>query len=400
MIYFQIIIEDASISGFQNVTDARDFLLRLANKQLEDKQHATGDADSNSSDVLLKQGAHVVAPCPHDKPCPLAFHQKISASKRAFETLSFTRMDRCTFMQRLQRPSFVRLTKHVKRGEEDVGYSYVVIQRGERSRLPFAMGRLHGREGAVARWAEEARMAKEEEGPWVIYENDMDRVSTVLNDGEITQDVEAVALERLNREDLSPTSFPPDKKDPCSTSSFSESDNLSMNENLETTLREESYSWPRINFTPLKRNGHVIIDACTPEGRCIYLIFRLLSFLSTFLLIGMIMRMTYPRSQGKQIYYDARKSSWGDIFPHAPKHQPIPRFTGRPGKAVKALLKKSMEEQELTRHMLRADKADDSANTTRAGWSTVIDRLKEERKRVQKERRKAKDEKEFGFGFE
>lgn len=34
------------------------------------------------------------------------------------------------------------------------------------------------------------------------------------------------------------------------------------------------------------------------------------------------MRMVIPRSQGKQPYYDARKSSWGDIFPHSPKNPP------------------------------------------------------------------------------
>jgi ribosomal protein RSM22 (predicted rRNA methylase) len=34
------------------------------------------------------------------------------------------------------------------------------------------------------------------------------------------------------------------------------------------------------------------------------------------------MRMTIPRSQGKQEFYDARKSSWGDIFPHPPKNTP------------------------------------------------------------------------------
>lgn len=32
------------------------------------------------------------------------------------------------------------------------------------------------------------------------------------------------------------------------------------------------------------------------------------------------MRLTIPKSQGKQPYYDARKSSWGDIFPHPPKN--------------------------------------------------------------------------------
>lgn len=41
--------------------------------------------------------------------------------------------------------------------------------------------------------------------------------------------------------------------------------------------------------------------------------------------IGKIMRLTIPRSQGKQEYYDARKSGWGDIFPHPPKNSPQER---------------------------------------------------------------------------
>lgn len=38
------------------------------------------------------------------------------------------------------------------------------------------------------------------------------------------------------------------------------------------------------------------------------------------------MRMTIPKSQGKQPYYDARKSHWGDIFPHEPKNPPQVRY--------------------------------------------------------------------------
>ena len=34
------------------------------------------------------------------------------------------------------------------------------------------------------------------------------------------------------------------------------------------------------------------------------------------------MRMTIPKSQGKQPFYDARKSGWGDLFPHEPKNPP------------------------------------------------------------------------------
>lgn len=38
------------------------------------------------------------------------------------------------------------------------------------------------------------------------------------------------------------------------------------------------------------------------------------------------MRLTVPKSQGRQAFYDARKSLWGDIFPHPSKNKPIERF--------------------------------------------------------------------------
>ena len=41
------------------------------------------------------------------------------------------------------------------------------------------------------------------------------------------------------------------------------------------------------------------------------------------------MRITIPKSQGKQPFYDARKSSWGDIFPHEPKNRPQVRFEAK-----------------------------------------------------------------------
>lgn len=54
--------------------------------------------------------------------------------------------------------------------------------------------------------------------------------------------------------------------------------------------------------------------------------------------LGKIMRQTIPKSQGKQAYYDARKSEWGDIFPHPPKNTPQERFVPthdvRKGKAT------------------------------------------------------------------
>ena len=47
-----------------------------------------------------------------------------------------------------------------------------------------------------------------------------------------------------------------------------------------------------------------------------------------------ILRMTIPKSQGKQPYYDARKSEWGDMFPHPPKNRPQERFQALKGKGA------------------------------------------------------------------
>ncbi|KFA81008.1 hypothetical protein S40288_00795 [Stachybotrys chartarum IBT 40288] len=51
---------------------------------------------------------------------------------------------------------------------------------------------------------------------------------------------------------------------------------------------------PRVVLPPIKRKGHVTLDACTPEGT--------------------IERWTVPKSFSKLAYHDARKSRWGDLW--------------------------------------------------------------------------------------
>lgn len=89
-------------------------------------------------------------------------------------------------------------------------------------------------------------------------------------------------------------------------------------EQIEPGLRAEAYHWPRIILPPIKNSGHIIIDGCTAEGDPYLVLFKNSNSLVS--ISGKIMRMIIPRSQGKQPYYDARKSSWGDLFPHSPKN--------------------------------------------------------------------------------
>ena len=190
----------------------------------------------------------------------------------------------CGFSQRLQRPQFLQRTKHSGIGHEDVRYSYVVIRRGPR---PNSVETNAGRIGGIGL-----------------------RV--------LTKALENVPAKELHVEGQTSAVAPIPE-------------NLSLDLNpvltdfeLREHLRKEAYQWPRLVFPPLKKSGHIILDACTSEGMyCVsyYQIENDSPFPS-----GKIMRLTIPRSQGKQPYYDARKSSWGDIFPHPPKNAPQERY--------------------------------------------------------------------------
>ncbi|KAG6813991.1 hypothetical protein H0H92_004484 [Tricholoma furcatifolium] len=261
--HIMVLIDHNTTEGFEAIAQARQVLLRMGRKELEDVEVENSktlkDVAAHSS---LIRGSHVVAPCPHDGVCPL-YH---SASSRLV----------CGFSQRLQRPSFVRKTKHSGVGHEDIEYSYVVIRRGPR---PTPVLTNVGRVGEVGKRASE----KEALQQTPIKELKLDS-EHATNDESVAEDTFPAVTDSLIpeiQEELSP-------------------------EELEEALRLESYTWPRLVFPPLKKSGHIILDGCTAEGK--------------------IMRLTIPKSQGKQPFYDARKSSWGDSFPHAPKNAPQERF--------------------------------------------------------------------------
>ncbi|KAJ3153004.1 hypothetical protein HDU86_005460 [Geranomyces michiganensis] len=61
----------------------------------------------------------------------------------------------------------------------------------------------------------------------------------------------------------------------------------------------EAFSWPRVIAPPMKRDKHVVLDYCGSRGR--------------------LERTIVSKGKaGKAIYYEARKSAWGDIWPHPP----------------------------------------------------------------------------------
>lgn len=69
--------------------------------------------------LLLAEGAHILAPCPHELACPMA------AAK-----------DWCHFAQRLERTSDHRRLKTGTLGYEDEKFSYVIATRSQARRVP------------------------------------------------------------------------------------------------------------------------------------------------------------------------------------------------------------------------------------------------------------------------
>ncbi|KAK9477905.1 hypothetical protein V1514DRAFT_332822 [Lipomyces japonicus] len=72
--------------------------------------------------------------------------------------------------------------------------------------------------------------------------------------------------------------------------------------NLPTDeVLRESISWPRLTAPPMKRDHHIIMDVCSS--------------------IGYLERWSISKSYGgEQVARDARKSKWGDLWPHGAKH--------------------------------------------------------------------------------
>jgi ribosomal protein RSM22 (predicted rRNA methylase) len=105
---------------------------------------------------------------------------------------------------------------------------------------------------------------------------------------------------------------------------------------------------------------------------------------TSFHTLGKILRQTIPKSQGKQPFYDARKSSWGDLFPHAPKNKPQERHFGGAGSLGQDIGKRSgrkagkagIDAGEAARRM--AAKVEKEAQTARKT-------MRRERKRLEKE---------------
>ncbi|SPO20485.1 uncharacterized protein UTRI_00882_B [Ustilago trichophora] len=345
-----VIIDQATPRGFASVASARAQLLQLGRQR--------------------EGGAHVVAPCSHDKPCPLLHPFAISSTvANAVGVRSDTgnqakSKDVCGFTARYHTPTFLRRTKHSDKGEENVGYSYVVVRRGTRpSLLAEAQRRVSGQDEVLEtvqhlsaeasktktgildmlrnakKASAERRMLQEVDPNAALTSPTPQNASREGGEDEMSDDQAMEELLKLlpeamqaeftqssaSSEQLTPeqmdsilsslrsTLSPPIRSSTSDVqqeldlaAAADESEEISVPASTfesELAMRLESYSWPRLIKSPLKKGGHVTLDACCASGN--------------------IERFTISKASGKQAYQDARKSKWGDLFPHAPRGRSV-----------------------------------------------------------------------------
>lgn len=235
-----VLLEKGVPRGFEMVAAARELLLNSRISSPGNEAMSEDVEEPGEGTVWGKQPKDkgmIVAPCTNHLGCPMYVNRGISKGRKDF----------CHFKQRYIRPPFLQNILGAKhRNHEDVEFSYVSVMRGRDLRDKDEQNIIQG-EVATDR-------------AFIGFEN-----SQLMADEQVEDEFDptAPAVPDMEAETL-------DDEDP------------------------HSLSLPRMVLPPLKRQGHVIIDLCTPAGT--------------------LERWTVPKSFSRQAYRDARKSSWGDIW--------------------------------------------------------------------------------------
>ncbi|KAI5357601.1 putative ribosomal protein Rsm22 [Septoria linicola] len=300
-----VLLEKGVPRGFEMIAGARDLLLeqRIASPGserrptiIEEKLPNSGanyehvvwnDAEGNEIpaeeldgegpdlSTQPKEVGMIIAPCTNHESCPM-YTQKGHVKGRR---------DVCAFEQRYHRPAFLQNIYGTKgRNHEDVEFSYISVMRGRD---------LRNTEAAENESIDEYGMSAETQTALIQGADATDRAFT----------------------------------------GYEQSGSSARDSNAPHPL-----ALPRVVLPPLKRQGHVIIDLCTPTGT--------------------LERWTVPRSFSKQAFRDARKLNWGDLWALGAKTRVMRNVKAKPrelGDMDAKLVKKEKKKRQKVEYQGVAD---------------------------------------------
>ncbi|KAH9613708.1 hypothetical protein KSS87_021771 [Heliosperma pusillum] len=248
-----VLIEPGTPEGSHIISQMRSHILWME-KRKSRKRKDLSDEVSNGSEAS-RDGAFIIAPCPHDGPCPLVNTGKY-----------------CHFVQRLQRTESQRAYKRSNgapmRGFEDEKFSYVVFRRGKRPQEPWPLDDI--------------------------------KFETLK---EMQANRQPVDLEMDYEDQSDSDEIVPDEVSPSYDSSATEADAVDeFKEEAEETGRADLGSgWGRIIFMPQRRGRRVEMDVCRATKRDGS--------------EGSFEHLVVTRAKNPALHRQARKSLWGDLWP-------------------------------------------------------------------------------------
>uniref|UniRef100_A0A5B7BD60 Methyltransferase-like protein 17, mitochondrial n=1 Tax=Davidia involucrata TaxID=16924 RepID=A0A5B7BD60_DAVIN len=253
-----VLVEPGTPHGSGIISQMRSHILWMEKRKCRKLEDAS---DKASKDLMaLKSGAFIVAPCPHDGPCPLDNTGKY-----------------CHFVQRLERTKSQRAYKRSKgeplRGFEDEKFCYVAFRRGQRPREPWPL------DGMKFDTLKQQHAKRNPEDLEIDYEDQFE------------SDPEDVPYE----EDPVPYD-----SDITETDAIIENDE-EEEEDEETARADLGSGWGRIIYTPVRRGKRVEMDVCRAINRDGS--------------EGSFERIVMTHSKNPTLHHQARRSVWGDLWP-------------------------------------------------------------------------------------
>mmetsp|Transcript_7713 Transcript_7713/g.31728 ORF Transcript_7713/g.31728 Transcript_7713/m.31728 type:complete len:766 (+) Transcript_7713:92-2389(+) len=247
-----VLVEPGTPRGSKLIRRARALILDAEKNKTRNRREDGKDADDSFD-------AHIVAPCQHDKVCPMD----------GLEGSTW-----CHFSQRVKRTEMHRQMLPRGRGpqHQDERFSYVVIRRMSRKR---AIAEAKNRVAEIAAGEQKVgfKIDKKDDEDDDHDENEEDEEDEEDEDG----DGEEEDDDEEEGKDVGETK-------------------------AGAVAVASSFSWGRLVRPPIKRSRHVILDMCSANGE--------------------LDRHIVARSNaweggiGKQGYKAARKSKWGDLWPY------------------------------------------------------------------------------------